>query len=435
MQAGYAEIDITPPVGEEMAGYGFYLNRRATGTLDPLRARALALAVGEERAVVVQLDLIGLNADFVADVRAGVERRTKLPPTHLLLHCTHTHSGPASMFMRGCGEATEEFLSGLRQRLWTVIPQALDALRPVRTARKFEEEFRGLGHNRVGQPEIDTAVRGVWLEPEGEAPIAVVSHACHPVTLGVNREFSADYPGALLRELNAYGVQGLYLNGCSGDINPLSHACRWGGGTAETLRIYGRDLAAVVWRGLEGATEWHAEGGHSEGSHSGLPLRAASRLAQLEGQVPPREELSAVLAEHEARLAEDPVDARSRLEVSWAREMIRRHEAGVIGEPMTAEVQAIAVGDVVFVGLSGEVFTALGQTIRAAFPNHLLLLAATSNGLLGYISTRREIELQGYAASSACQLYNMLTPVPGAGEQYAAQAVEVVAEAMGQLGN
>jgi hypothetical protein len=110
--------------------------------------------------------------------------------------------------------------------------------------------------------------------------------------------------------------------------------------------------------------------------------------------------------------------------------MIRRHRNGTIGQPMAAEVQAIALGEVVFVALSGEVFTALGQAIRAAFPNLLLLIAATSNGLLGYISTRRDIETQGYAASTACKLYNMRVPVPGAGEQYAAQAVEAVAEAI-----
>lgn len=418
MHAGYAEIDITPPVGEEMAGYGFYLNRRAVGTLDPLRARALALEVEGERAVVVQLDLVGLGADFVAEVRAGVARRTGLPPAHLLLHCTHTHSGPASMFMRGCGEATEEFLSRLRQQLWTVIPRALEGLRPVRAAWRFEEPFRGIGFNRVGQPEIDTAVRGLWLELEGAMPLAVVSHACHPVTLGVNREFSADYPGALLRELNAYGVRGLYLNGCCGDIDPRNNAAGWGSGTRETLSIYGRDLAEVVWRGRERAVEWAA------GS-----LRAVSRQATLQGQVPPLEELQKALAEHQATLADNPLDARARVEAGWAQEMIRRHRDGTIGQPMAAEVQAIAVGEAVFVALSGEVFTALGQAIRAAFPNHLLLIAATSNGLLGYIPTRSDIEGQGYAASSACKLYNMLVPIPGAGEQYAAQAVEVVAEA------
>ena len=145
MQIGYAEIDITPPVGEEMAGYGFYLNRRATGILDPLRARALALAVGPAQAVVVQLDLIGLSAAFVAALRARITARTGLPPTHLLLHCTHTHSGPASMFLRGCGEATEQFQWELQQQLEQVIPQALEELRPVTsqlTVTRFIRSFR-----------------------------------------------------------------------------------------------------------------------------------------------------------------------------------------------------------------------------------------------------------------------------------------------------
>ena len=46
MRAGYADVDITPPPGEELTGYGYYLNRRATGALDRLMARVVALDEG-----------------------------------------------------------------------------------------------------------------------------------------------------------------------------------------------------------------------------------------------------------------------------------------------------------------------------------------------------------------------------------------------------
>ena len=49
MDFGFAAIDITPPPGEELTGYGYYLNRRATGAADPIMARALALSDGDTR--------------------------------------------------------------------------------------------------------------------------------------------------------------------------------------------------------------------------------------------------------------------------------------------------------------------------------------------------------------------------------------------------
>src|SRR3954453_387552 len=59
VQAGMAEIDITPPVGHRMAGY--YDERLATGTHDPLKAKALVLRQGREQIALVFCDLIGLS--------------------------------------------------------------------------------------------------------------------------------------------------------------------------------------------------------------------------------------------------------------------------------------------------------------------------------------------------------------------------------------
>ena len=59
MEIGYAQRDVTPAPGEELAGYGFYINRRAEATLDPVYARVCAFRDGRRQAVLVQLDLIG----------------------------------------------------------------------------------------------------------------------------------------------------------------------------------------------------------------------------------------------------------------------------------------------------------------------------------------------------------------------------------------
>src|SRR5262249_42702305 len=47
LQAGAARVDITPPTGFPMWGYGARHDQPSVGVLDPLRARALVLAAGD----------------------------------------------------------------------------------------------------------------------------------------------------------------------------------------------------------------------------------------------------------------------------------------------------------------------------------------------------------------------------------------------------
>ena len=419
MRAGFAEADITPPPGEDMTGYGYYLNRRATGALDPLKVRTLALDDGDSRAAVVQLDLLGLPGDLVERVRARVQESCSIPPEALLLHCTHTHTGPTVAPLEGCGFASEYYPCTLARQVIEAVGAAADDLRPVTEARRLDVDFAdGFAYNRVGGDEVDTRVRGVDLRVEGAAPIVVTAYACHPVTLGPLAEYSADYPGHFLRELNAYGMRALYLNGCCGDINPLTHAGRWGSGTVDTLRVYGRDLAAVVRAGLRQSVPLETG-----------PLRCAARRVPLEHVRPEPDQLRSELADLRESLRQNPDDGPTRVDAAWHERMIELVDAGYLDDAMVAEVQAIACGDLVFAGLAGEVFTRLGAIVREGVDGHHVLMAATSNAVRGYIATPEDVEQNGYASVAAARIYGMALLTPQAGVKWAREGAEVVRSA------
>ena len=59
---GVAETDITPPVGFPMAGY--YHERLAEGTIDPLKAKAIVFRDGDTAGALVVCDLIGIATDL-----------------------------------------------------------------------------------------------------------------------------------------------------------------------------------------------------------------------------------------------------------------------------------------------------------------------------------------------------------------------------------
>src|SRR6188768_2281788 len=92
LQAGFAAVDITPPIGYRMSGY--FDERLSTGTLDPLRAKAMVLRQGDVKAAIVICDLIGLKASVTAAARRMAEEQTKIPANQICIAATHTHTAP-----------------------------------------------------------------------------------------------------------------------------------------------------------------------------------------------------------------------------------------------------------------------------------------------------------------------------------------------------
>src|SRR4051812_29189366 len=92
LQAGMAEIDITPPTGHRMAGY--YDERLATGTHDPLKAKALVLRQGDEQLSFVFCDLVGVSLNVTTNARARASLKTGIPITNIVIAGTHSHTGP-----------------------------------------------------------------------------------------------------------------------------------------------------------------------------------------------------------------------------------------------------------------------------------------------------------------------------------------------------
>ena len=90
LRVGFAEADITPPQGYPMAGY--YHERLATGVKDPLKAKAMVLTDGKERAAIVVCDLIGISRDLSVVVRQRVTEKLGIPAEHIDRKSTRLNS-------------------------------------------------------------------------------------------------------------------------------------------------------------------------------------------------------------------------------------------------------------------------------------------------------------------------------------------------------
>jgi neutral ceramidase len=221
LAAGAATVDITPPTGFPMWGYGARHDAPSTGVLDPLRARALVLAVGPQRLALVSLDLGRAPTRHVtAAIRARV--RDAAGVSQVFLVASHTHHGPV-LELDTWPDRKDPYTRRLEGKLVDVITEAARTLRPARLGIASREVAlnRNRHSHRPDKP-VDRELLVLRVEDEAGKPIAcAVNFAAHPTMQDVKqRKFSADYPGALAELVEKEtGAPCLFLQGAAGDLS------------------------------------------------------------------------------------------------------------------------------------------------------------------------------------------------------------------------
>ena len=77
LMAGAAKVAITPPMGS--AFQSSRADLRVESVLHDLYATAVVLSDGEQKAAIVGLDVLGLDATLVNAVRGRIQQQTDIP--------------------------------------------------------------------------------------------------------------------------------------------------------------------------------------------------------------------------------------------------------------------------------------------------------------------------------------------------------------------
>jgi hypothetical protein len=246
-RAGAAVTDITPPIGYPMWGYASRHDAPSEGVLEPLQARALVLAAGDDKLALVSLDLgRAPTRDGTAAIRARVERAGI---GAIFLTASHTHHGPI-LELNDWPSATRPYVRQLETKLADVILAADRNLRPARLGvGSGHAAFNRNRHSRREDRPIDQELLVLRVVGTDGKPIAhAVNYAAHPTLLSRTiHKFAPDYPGALCRLVEKEtGAPCLFLQGAAGDL--AAHAP---GGDGSPQR-FGEALAREVLRLADG---------------------------------------------------------------------------------------------------------------------------------------------------------------------------------------
>jgi hypothetical protein len=142
LAAGFGKWELTPPIGVELAGYGYYLNRRALSVRDPLYARAVLLETDYMRSLVISCDLLGLSKSVCAEVFRYAQK-LRIPTERVMIVSTHTHTGPAIKYHEGCGFVDEVYAATVGSLICRAIDESATDLAEVTALHQAFSPFEG----------------------------------------------------------------------------------------------------------------------------------------------------------------------------------------------------------------------------------------------------------------------------------------------------
>lgn len=381
---GADRADLPLPLPIRLAGFAA---RAADGPTDrvlsPLRLRTLALGTDHDQPVVlVSADLLFWGDDLADLIKDRFEAEYGIGRDHLILHATHTHSGPQAgrRFLGSLGVPDDQFLDLLADATLASAKRALAGQQRVTVERSSIMVPLGVDRRHVRSggahplTELDheaTVIR--FRTADGDCAALLVQHACHPV-LHHDNAITSDFAGAAMSALEDGGAGiALYLQGCCGDVNPDHYRGTefFGADQGYIDKVGGRLAAAVA--GLLDDGEWRSE----------IPAVTVSEHA-FEVPVPDR-----VPADELPGLAE-----RDDVRGEWARLMLAdpdRH-AG----PVTVRLTRLTLTEQTrFVGFSAELVTRFGRYAKEISGGGAIALGYT-NGMTGYLVTAEQVEQGGY---------------------------------------
>lgn len=395
MLAGFGAAEITPELGMRTGcRLGLYVDRIVT----PLLIKVCLMVHADVKTAVVAVDTTTLFATAIAGIRAVVSAVAGVPPPHIGINASHTHSAPYlhvdvqqylnrfhaaflddayyELVLRAASQAAQQALdnlapASLEYSTGTVAEVA--ANRRIRTAdgtvrtRYGRDVPRTLRNFPDGL--IDPHVHCLWFTDNRRRTLgSMINYACHATAYNQYSHSCWDYPGFAVRHLEeTTGGHAMFLQGCAGNIGsgkyaagePLQDAGRMGSRLAEAA-LHSRAFARPV------AFDAIAPGT----IQVPLDIRIDRTIGELESQ----------LAEALARGADSHAQATV---ISLAERIHLLSQTD--RRQMNTEITLWKLGSLHLLFFPGECFVQLALALKDAFPDKQFLIMAYADTTLQYI--------------------------------------------------
>ncbi len=426
-KVGYAKTNVNPPMGIDIRGY--FVERFADGILDDLEAIALALELGKKRVLLITVDNCSLSNNIIAEIREKIYEKVGVPADAILIHSTHTHTGPRATIENGEGAPIKvdlilKYREFLISKLVEISSFALADLKPakmgyavskapnisfVRRFKMKDGSFKtnpGVNNPDILEPvgEIDDSVNVLRFDREGAETIVLVNFGDHPDVVG-GTKISGDWPTLTRIQLEKAidNTKCIFFNGAQGDINHVNVHPKDGDLNGMFLDFddvsRGYPHAIHMARVVAGAVmQVYEKVKYVEVDSLNYQLKSVDFFTN-KGTP---EELVLAHKYNDLHLAgkDDEIPFKAMMLTTVVAEAGRMVEMENAPEKLPMLLTAISIGKVGFIGIPGEPFNEIGKGLKTA-EGYDMVLPCCLTGNDGYFPMSDSYDQGGYEGRSS----------------------------------
>jgi len=429
------EVDITPDLGCRLSGH-VARSSPATQVLDPLGVRLALLQGPYGKVGVLSADVLEFSQEWIRSIKPQIAELWSIGEGSILLSATHTHTAPPvinlgmlapdNLFM---SKLSDKILEGCKRAIVNHEAVTLEVATFTSSVginrRWFDTETKKttMRPNPEGSRDDDVlvlalrnlrgAIRSIW-----------VNTAIHPTTLGVSlAAISADYPGRMSRTIKKYvgdDVTVIPFTGACGDVRPAvidSQGKYFREGKEADIDYLGEKLGKGVVEALKESRLVAIPSG-------GVSIRfEQSRVSLALNNIPSKDELRLLVETNaqryeEALAIQDSLDTFTKMhdnplwtvqmEYVWAKRLLEYNE---IPQTLEAELGLLSLHDQVYIfTIPGELFSAVGKSVKQLAHDKFAMVAGYTGGSLGYLPSQAAMDEGGYEIHDAFKYYGHAGP-------------------------
>lgn len=456
LMAGVAKVEIT--------------DREAGPVNDPLYVKALALKSGDTTAVLITVDAVAIGEigyiknDYLSKVRERLQTEFGVQPANVMINASHCHGVVCADVDARTVQAVEAAIEGMvpvsigsgsghEDRIMENRRVKLKSGREADVRHAYalpaDEEIAEVGP-------VDPQIGILRLDRQDGRTLAVVyNFACHPiqgVPSGGNTADITGFASKVIEDNLSDGTIALFLQGCGGDINPISYkdvdqprdaeplgnllglstlqavreiTCR----EDERLVVLHETLTLPRVDPTERIYAMEAEQKRLLQSLRGTSLNFKTFLPlivkyNVTGEYPlapshrylhdealGRDHLPRLDAENRRNIQAyveniHVMEELTRLQTNLA--LLRKHQRSLLDSgkrTIDVEVAAVRIGDFVLVTFPGELTVRIGMGIKENSPHEHTFVAGYTNGYIYYSPTAEQLRnIGGAQEDSDCIL-------------------------------
>ncbi len=360
---------------------------------DDLYVRAIAFSDGKKDLMIVSFELD--KVPYPSRYASLIAESTGIPEENILLLSVHTHCAPItgnrpdegpndrSCFPPDMFTATEKYEKQLEAALTKACAAAVNAMQPCRIGWSQGESYINVNRSQMYEVEQEDGSiaqlcsLGVNMEAktdhtvfvmkaeslDGETIAMLVNYPVHCCVM-IGNDFDGKGAGAMTGDLagrvsamleEKYGGVALWTSGAAGDVNPLM-----------LNQYYYPDP-------MTGSPSELSPHGY-DSARKALDLQSCRHMA----------DIAKVLRTLRCETSEAAVNVAT----GWSQTPGRKPGSDEPGEGYQVRVRMAQIGDLIFAGISGELYSSIGAKIQSELPAARTVILNHESSLLsnaGYI--------------------------------------------------